>query len=35
MKISDKENWILTDHKTFDLYIDEIYEEIYTEVKKS
>lgn len=29
-----QENWVPTDHKTFDLYIDEIYKEIHTEVKK-
>lgn len=28
-----QQNWIPTDHKTFDLYIDEIYEEIFTKVK--
>jgi ribosomal protein S27E len=29
-----QQNWIPTDHKTFDLYINEIYEEIHTNVKK-
>jgi hypothetical protein len=29
-----QQNWEPTDHKTFDSYIDEIYEEIFTNVKK-
>eukprot|EP01080_Neovahlkampfia_damariscottae_P001345 gene1345-11427_t len=34
MKEKIQRNWTPTDHKTFDLYLDEVYDEILTNVKK-